>query len=200
MGGATGSDDEAVAWFRSFLRIRTVSGEGPSGSYLEAQNWLTTFIGENLKVDRVCVVSPKPNKPIVLATILGSEPSLPGVLLNSHYDVVPVMPEFWDVDPFDGHRTSDGKIIGRGAQDMKCVCVQYLVSLLRLRKQGWQPCRSLHLSFVPDEEVGGMEGMGLLLETPEWKSMLPIGLALDEGLASPSDAYTVFYGERLPVS
>lgn len=29
-----------------------------------------------------------PNKPIVLATWQGSEPSLPSVLLNSHYDVV----------------------------------------------------------------------------------------------------------------
>lgn len=43
---------------------------------------------------------------------------LPSLLLNSHYDVVPVLLEHWDVDPFEAVR-KDGKIYGRGTQDMK---------------------------------------------------------------------------------
>lgn len=35
------------------------------------------------------------------ATWKGSNPALPGVLLNSHYDVVPVIREHWQFDPFD---------------------------------------------------------------------------------------------------
>ncbi len=69
----------------------------------------------------------------------------------------------------------DGKIYGRGTQDMKSVgmsvpeiccsvCVdaeavdagiQYLEAIRRLRASGYQPQRTIHILFVPDEEVGG---------------------------------------------
>ena len=78
---------------------------------------------------RACdqVIEPVKGKPIVLMSWKGSDPTLPCVILNSHYDVVPVMQEQWtDADPFGGE-VKDGKIYGRGAQDMKCVCIQYLV-------------------------------------------------------------------------
>lgn len=47
-------------------------------------------------------------------------------------------------------------------------------------------------------EVGGVEGMGELLKTAEFQALGTLGLALDEGLANPGDAFTVFYGERTP--
>lgn len=40
------------------------------------------------------------------------------ILLNSHMDVVPVFEEYWIVPPFSGE-IRDGKIYGRGTQDMK---------------------------------------------------------------------------------
>ncbi|CAM9558218.1 unnamed protein product [Laminaria digitata] len=129
----------------------------------------------------------------------GSQPDLPCVLLNSHYDVVPAMLEHWDTDPFGAVKDeADGRIYGRGTQDMKCVCVQYLVAILRLRRAGFVPTRTVHLSFVPDEEIGGADGINLLLASEEWKALHPVGVALDEGLANPKDAFTVFYGERTP--
>lgn len=49
--------------------------------------------------------------------------SITGILLNSHYDVVPVANEHWTVPPFDAVIEGD-RIYGRGSQDMKCVCAQ----------------------------------------------------------------------------
>ena len=135
------------------------------------------------------------HKPVVIATLAGSDPSLPCILLNSHFDVVPVMPEHWSVPAFEGVR-KEGRVYGRGAQDMKCVCVQYLVAIRKLVRSGYRPKRSLCLSYVPDEEVGGA-GMRALMGSAWFKS-LNIGLALDEGLANEGDSYSVFYGERLP--
>eukprot|EP00667_Euglena_gracilis_P011553 EG_transcript_11815 len=80
---------------------------------------------------------------------------------------------------------------------MKCVCVQYLLAIERLQQKGWRPRRTVHLSFVPDEEIGGAAGMGLFLQTDLFRS-LRVGVGLDEGLANPSNAFTVFYGERNP--
>jgi len=53
----------------------------------------------------------------------------------------------------------------------------------------------VHLTFVPDEEIGGVLGMKQFVKHEEFKK-LNVGFALDEGLANPSDAFTVFYGER----
>ena len=46
-------------------------------------------------------------KPIVLAKVEGSDPSLPRIVLNSHYDVVPAMRDMWCCDPF-GAEIRDG--------------------------------------------------------------------------------------------
>ena len=43
------------------------------------------------------VFSPVEGKPLVLCTLVGRDPSLPAVLLNSHYDVVPVVEDRWEV-------------------------------------------------------------------------------------------------------
>lgn len=48
-----------------------------------------------------------------------------------------------------------------------------------------------------DEEVGGKLGMQAFLTSNEWKK-LNVGFALDEGLANPTEEFTVFYGERMP--
>lgn len=50
---------------------------------------------------------------------------------------------------------------------------------------------------VADEEIGGHDGMKVFVKDPVFKS-LNVGFALDEGLASPTDVFRVFYGERVP--
>jgi aminoacylase len=132
----------------------------------------------------------KAGYPVFVLSLPGSEPSLPSILLNSHYDVVPVMRDHWHHDPF-----AEGKVIARGAQDMKCVCTAYLESLLRLKQRGYGGRRTIHAAFQPDEETGGLQGMAQWIQTDDFRR-LNVGFALDEGLANPADCYTVFYGER----
>lgn len=92
--------------------------------------------------------------PIVVLTWKGSQPDLPSIVLNSHMDVVPVFPEHWTHPPFAAEMDEDGKIFARGAQDMKCVGVQYLAAIRALKQQGIdQLKRTIHVMFVPDEEV-----------------------------------------------
>ncbi|CAN0564559.1 unnamed protein product, partial [Ectocarpus sp. 12 AP-2014] len=142
--------------FREFLRIRSVSAEGPQGAYAEAAKWVSDYARDQAGLTSIKTVEYSAGKPVVLMEWPGSEPDLPCVLLNSHYDVVPAMPEHWDTDPFAAvvaDEAGGGRIYGRGTQDMKCVCVQYLVAIARLRRSGFQPTRTVHLSFVPDEEI-----------------------------------------------
>jgi aminoacylase len=187
---------EAVDAFVRSLQFKTVSGIGPEGSYDEMAQWLMSELTVSGISSVEIVKESKPGHPLVVATLEGSQPELPQLLLNSHYDVVPVVPEDWTVPPFDGLR-QEGRVYGRGAQDMKCVVVGYIHALRKLLKHGFKPVRTIHLSFVPDEEIGGADGMQILLQSP-WYLSKNIGLALDEGLASEDEYYSVFYGERLP--
>lgn len=58
----------------------------------------------------------------------------------------------------------------------------------RLLNQKWK--RSVHLLFVPDEELGGFEGMVKFIEHARFKA-LNAGLFIDEGIANPADEMTV---------
>lgn len=166
---------------------------------MAAAKWIADYARDTVGLTSCITTEYIKGKPVVLIEWPGTKPELPCILLNSHYDVVPAMPEHWDTDPFAAVRDAEsGRIYGRGSQDMKCVCVQYLVAILKLRRAGFHPTRTVHLSFVPDEEIGGVDGIGCLLASDEWKAIQPVGVALDEGLANPRDAFTVFYGERTP--
>nr|CAD7453367.1 unnamed protein product [Timema tahoe] len=184
------SEDDAVSIFREYLRIPSVQ---PNVNYDECVSFLrrqASTLGLPIQVYHVVE-----GKPIVVITWRGSEPALPSILLNSHMDVVPVYPEKWTRDPFSADKDEDGNIYARGSQDMKCVGIQYLEAIKRLRSEGTELRRTVHISFVPDEEIGGVDGMEPFVHTADFKS-LGVGFALDEGIASPTEDYALFYGER----
>lgn len=179
-----------VTLFREYLRIRTVH---PEPDYDSAVAFL-----ERVAIDLDLPLKKYELEPSLVAVVItweGSNPALRSVLLNSHTDVVPAFQEHWQYDPFEAVKDAEGNIYGRGAQDMKSVGIQYIEAIRRLRDEGKRFPRTLHLLFVPDEEVGGFRGMSLFVKSPEFKA-LNVGFVLDEGLANPTDAYTVFYGER----
>ncbi|XP_028142363.1 aminoacylase-1 isoform X1 [Diabrotica virgifera virgifera] len=184
-------DQQAVNNFREYLQIPSVHPDvdyEPCVTFLEKQ---AKSLGLPAKV--ISVVA---GKPIVIITWLGKEPSLPAILLNSHMDVVPVFEEKWTYKPFSAHVDEKGNIYARGSQDMKCVGIQYLEAIRRLKLQGVTLRRTIHVSFVPDEETGGVDGMKAFVKTNDFKN-LNIGFALDEGMASPTNEYPVFYAERI---
>jgi aminoacylase len=100
---------------------------------------------------------------------------------------------------------------------MKSVGIQHIEAIYRLKiEEGKRLKRTIHLrflillrkfnsqvlkeikyscSFVADEELGGREGMELFVLSEKFKA-LNIGLAIDEGLASPDEVVPLFYGER----
>ncbi|XP_026470150.1 aminoacylase-1-like isoform X1 [Ctenocephalides felis] len=187
----TSPDDAlAVANFREYLQIPSVQ---PNIDYEPCVKFLQKQAASlNLPIQvHYCV----PKKPIVIITWPGQDPTLPSVMLNSHMDVVPVFEDFWTYPPFSAHVDESGKIYARGSQDMKCVGIQFIEAVRRLKNEGVTLKRTIHISFVPDEEIGGHEGMGLFVKTREFQN-LNVGVSLDEGMASANEIYPLFYGER----
>lgn len=110
-------------------------------------------------------------------------------------DVVPVFPEQWSHPPFAADIDDDGRIFARGAQDMKAIGVLYLAAIRAIKQSGQTLQRTLHLTYVPDEETDAIFGMKSFVHHDIFKS-LNIGFAIDEGMTNENDIYRIFYGER----
>ncbi|XP_058723213.1 uncharacterized protein LOC131595011 [Vicia villosa] len=78
-----------------------------------------------------------------------------------------------------------------GSQDMKSVGMQYLEVVRKLKEWGFQPKRSIHLAFSPNEEIGGHDDA-------EKFSLSGVFQDFYVGLPSPDDHYRAFYAERSP--
>ncbi|XP_063953237.1 aminoacylase-1-like isoform X3 [Lytechinus pictus] len=89
----------------------------------------------------------------------------------------------------------NGDIYARGSQDMKCVGIQYIEAIRRLISDGKRMMRTIHMTFVPDEEIGGDLGMGKFTKTEDFRN-LNVGFGLDEGLANPTEKFSLYHGER----
>lgn len=182
-----------ISRFQEYLRINTAQ---PNPSYYEAADFISSQ-AKSLSLDYQAVEFVK-GKPLLLLKWAGKNPALPSILLNSHTDVVPAEHHKWNHPPFEAHLDpSSGHIYARGSQDMKCVGLQYLEAIRKLQASGFRPLRTVYLSFVPDEEIGGHDGVEKLADSDIFKEM-NVGVVLDEGLASPTENYRVFYGERSP--
>ncbi|KAI3654393.1 hypothetical protein MP228_001112 [Amoeboaphelidium protococcarum] len=188
-------EDPAVTRFREYLRIRTVQ---PQPDYSACAEFLRKQ-AEDMSLPCTVLECVK-GKPIVVITVQGRDTSLKSLMLNSHTDVVPVFEDKWTCPPFDAHKTKDGNIYARGSQDMKCVGMSYLEAIRRIRADDtlWKPLRTVHIVFVPDEEIGGGDGMKLFIQSDLFKQ-LNVAFALDEGLACDKpDTFKLYYGERAP--
>lgn len=180
---------------QDYLKIDT---RQPAPDYGRAVEFLNNTILTLLPHAKVNTFEYVSGKPVVLVTLLGKAPSLPSILLNSHMDVVPVEESKWAADtPPLGARVVNGQVFARGAQDMKSVGLQYIEALKSLFEASWRPARTLHVLFVPDEEIGGRDGMREFTQSDLFPK-LNVGFCLDEGEPSETERYNVFYGERRP--
>lgn len=178
---------DAIDLLKEYVQIPTVH---PSPNYEPAMDFIAKL--GKLSGFNFTRVDALPGKPVAILTLKGSQPSLPSIMLNSHMDVVPVVNQPWTHDPFAAEEV-DGKIYGRGTQDCKVLALQ-IWEALRTLSLNMTFKRTIHLTFVSDEEVGG-DGMSSFVATPQFKAM-NVGFELDEGEPSSVDRWTLYYGEK----
>ncbi|KAI3516723.1 hypothetical protein L1887_15709 [Cichorium endivia] len=188
--------ETSITRFQEYLRINTAH---PNPDYSAAVSFLNILAKSIPNLQTRILYLTTPQKPLLLVTLPGSNPSLPSILFNSHLDSVPAEPSKWLHHPFSAVKTDDGKIFARGAQDDKCIAIQYLEAIrnIILRDPNFKPIRTIHICYVPDEEIGGINGMAKFVESNEFKQ-LNVGFFLDEGQASTTNQYRVFYADRSP--
>ena len=79
----------------------------------------------------------------------------PTVVLNGHIDVVPPGDTGWTTSPWSGS-VRDGRVLGRGACDMKAGLACQLLAVKALRDAGVRPRGRVVVQSVVGEEDGGL--------------------------------------------
>ncbi|PYX35231.1 MAG: peptidase M20, partial [Acidobacteria bacterium] len=108
------------------------------------------------------VLGPNDRKKNTVVRLRGTGKHKP-VLLIGHLDVVEARREDWTTDPFQ-FVEKDGFFYGRGTQDMKSGDAIMVTTLIRMKKEGYQPDRDIILALTADEEGGKSNGVDWLLK------------------------------------
>jgi succinyl-diaminopimelate desuccinylase len=99
-------------------------------------------------------------RPSIVATMGPGEG--PSLVWNGHLDTVPAGSlDTWSVDPFAG-AVVDGRLIGRGACDMKGAIAAALAAGAAIRRAGIELGGTLTFHLAADEELAGVHGTRVL--------------------------------------
>jgi acetylornithine deacetylase/succinyl-diaminopimelate desuccinylase-like protein len=151
------SSREALAWLRDYLRI---DSSNPPGNEAPAAAFLAEILHrEGIATRRIVSRSGRVS---LLARLDAADPAAGAILLQHHLDVVPPG-DGWHREPFAAE-LDDGYIWGRGAVDDKSLGVAHLAAFLDLHRRRAELTHHVLYLAVADEESGGREGMGWVLE------------------------------------
>ena len=184
--------DEVVELARELIRIDT---SNPPGNETPAAE----LIAEHLRDAGIAseLAGPDPARLNLIARIPGGDG--PSLMLIAHTDVVPAPTEGWTVPPFEG-ALRDGRLIGRGAVDMKNELAARVTAFAAFARSGERPAGDVVLVAESDEERGTADvGMTWLVrERPD----LRCDFAINEGssvlleLADGRRVVTLSVGEK----
>lgn len=141
------SESELVALAADLV---AAGGENPGGTEAATVEVLVDF-ARSAGLD-VSVLEVAPGRPNLTAVLPGG--TEPGLLFLGHSDVVPAG-EGWDRPPFEPY-VRDGRLVGRGATDMKGGLAAVLVALRALRTAGVELPGPMGLACTVDEEDLGL--------------------------------------------
>ena len=133
------------------------------------------------------VVPPdQPRQGALIATLAGTDARLKPILLLAHLDVVEANRADWERDPFTLIE-ENGFFYARGASDDKAMAAAFADNMIRYKREGLKPKRSLRLALTCGEETpdnfNGVEW--LIANRPE---LLDAEFALNEGAGGQIDA------------
>jgi acetylornithine deacetylase/succinyl-diaminopimelate desuccinylase-like protein len=135
---------------KQIIAMRSVRGEGNrTGDVARAIK--AALVGGGW-ADGDVEITPVDDTAYLIATWRGSDPALKPLVISGHMDVVEAKPADWVRDPFTPI-VENGMLYGRGSADMKLSGVVAVTSLIELRRQGYQPKRTIVVEFSGDEET-----------------------------------------------
>lgn len=188
---------EAVELLSQYVKINTTN---PPGNELPAAKMLREkFLTDGIPAT---VWQPQLGRGIVAARLHGTGRHNKAIILLSHMDVVPANPKEWQVPPFSGE-VKNGELWGRGSLDDKGPGVIELMAMLAIKRAGILLDRDILFLATGDEEEGGRNGAGWLVDH-EADVIADAGYLLNEGGAierrpNGREFFAVSVAEKTPL-
>lgn len=165
-----GNRDEAAGYLSGLLKHPSVMGSEESAQryYAELLKLLDMEIdiwepkAEDMKInpDFMPARDDYTGSPDVVGVLKGTGGGR-SILLNGHVDVVPAGGNDWTDDPWSG-KIEDGKVYGRGANDMKGALIAYLMAMKAIKEAGISLKGDVLIGSVIGEETGGAGTLSLI--------------------------------------
>ncbi|WP_426050510.1 M20/M25/M40 family metallo-hydrolase [Brevundimonas sp. SL161] len=189
------------ALYEELVETNTTLSEGSCTMAAERMGARLTAAGYPAADVRVLAPADRPKDGNLVATLHGSNPDAPALLLLAHIDAVEANPADWTRDPFTLVEEG-GYFYARGASDDKAQASVWVDTLVRLRQEGFAPARDIRIALTCGEETADVHNgvEWLLAEHPE---TLQAGFALNEGAGGLLDdqgnrlALAVQAGEKI---
>lgn len=160
---------------KGLIEIDTTHAHGSTEAAKAIESWLANA---GFAASDLVFIAPAdhPAKGSLVVRYRGRH-SNPAVLFMGHLDVVDANPDDWSVAPFK-LTEQDGWFYGRGTIDMKDGDAALAESLVRLKRDHYQPDRDLIFAFTADEEAGGdSNGPAFLLK--EHRDLIDAAMAVN---------------------
>jgi len=151
-GAAAAADpDEVLRYARALIAAPSENPGGTEDEVAEVAEGILADLGAEIRI-----VRSDEGRPSVVARIGSGE--RPRLAWNGHLDTVPTGDlSTWSSDPFEG-AVVDGRLVGRGACDMKGPIASALAAVAAIRRAGLSLAGTLDLHLVADEELAGIHG------------------------------------------
>ena len=162
---------EARDLFKQVIEIPTVEGRGEVPR-------LVKLLSAKFSAEGLTDITVKPHgdtESMIVRWSADGPASAEPILLMAHMDVVEAKRADWADDPFI-FREKDGYYWGRGAVDNKAGMTAIVMSLIRLKRDGFKPKRDIIVLFTGDEETAGD---GSRLASTEWIDLVRAEYALN---------------------
>ena len=189
------SEPDVIEILQALLRFDTTNhGDGVSAGETPCARWIAARLERAGYATTLLHRADAPHRENLVVRVPGTDPALPGLVVQGHTDAVPAEADEWSTDPFGGE-IRDGLIYGRGAVDMKDMVASMVWTLLDWARRGARPRRDLVFAFVADEEAAGAWGAEWLVDHhPQLFAGCAAAIGEDGGQVSPvahADGHTV---------
>ena len=133
----------------------------------------------------------------LVAIYPGTSKTAKPLLLIAHIDVVEARREDWDRDPFTLFE-ENGYFYARGTADTKALAAVWVDTLIRFKREGYAPSRSIKVALTCGEETNGAFN-GIEWLAANRRELIDAEFALNEGGGGDSDGKGKVIGQSIQV-
>lgn len=171
------TDDEQLLYevYKELIEYKTTMQE--ENNTIAAEGMAAWLQAAGFAQEDIFIGGALPHKGNLVARYRGTGAKEP-IIMMAHLDVVSAERDDWNLDPFVLNEDDD-YYYGRGTLDDKAMGAIFLANMIRFKREGYQPNRDLIIALTSDEESGGSNGIGWLLDNRP--GLIQGALAINEG-------------------